>query len=90
MPMSYQSIYDTINPEGDYNIFPYGEILNNWNITKKDKFREYKTIKKPTYVIYGELDEFCYGKTKEFVEISGKYFLKYFGADHGFSVKKTF
>lgn len=96
MPMSYQSIYDIINPEGDYNIFPYSEVLNKWNITKKEKFKEYKSINKPTLVIYGELDKFCYGKPKECVEILKKNTINknpfrfeiIKNADHGFSGKE--
>lgn len=92
-PMSYQSIYDTINPEGDYNIFPYFEILNKLNFTKKHKFREFKTINKPTLVVYGELDEFCYEGANKCVEILKKNttnkelvtFETLPGADHGFT-----
>ena len=71
-PMSYRSIYDTINPEGDYNIFPYFEILNKLNFTKKEKFRELKSINKPTLVVYGEQDEFCYESAEKCVEVLKK------------------
>ena len=55
--ISYQSLYDTINPDGDYNIFPFDDYLHNLKLAKKPLFREYKTIDKPTLVIYGEVDE---------------------------------
>lgn len=69
MPMSYQSMYDTLNPDGDYNIFPYNEVMNNLHLSSKELFREFKTINKPTLVVYGAEDEFCYGKVPECVEI---------------------
>lgn len=70
--ISYQSLYDTINPDGDYNIFPFNEYLNNLKLSKKELFREYKKINKPTLVIYGELDEYCYGNAPKCVEILKK------------------
>ena len=98
-PISYQSLYDTINPNGDYNIFPYNEYINNLKLSKKPLFREYKTIDKPTLVIYGELDEYCYGDVLRCVDILKKEsaswrtnpklftFKIIKGADHGFDGK---
>ena len=65
---SYQSVFDTLNPDGDYNIFPYYESLNNLRISTKELFREFKSINKPTQVLYGESDEYCYGRVREIVE----------------------
>lgn len=65
--LSWQSLYDTINPEGDYNIFPYNDYFNTLHLSKKELFREFKRIKKPTLVMYGENDEYCYGKVPEIV-----------------------
>jgi pimeloyl-ACP methyl ester carboxylesterase len=95
-PMSYRSIYDTINPEGDYNIFPYFEILNKLNITKKEKFRELKSINKPTLVVYGDQDEFCFESTEKCIEVLKKNISKkdlftfeiIKDADHGFTGKE--
>jgi len=92
--MSYQSIYDMLNPDGNYNTFPFYEVLNKTKLTKKKKlFREYKSIKKPTLVIYGSDDEYCYGKVSEIVDMLKKEIsnpdlftskiIK--GADHGIS-----
>ncbi len=91
--MSYQSLYDTINPDGDYNIFPFNEYINNLNLSKKQLFKEYKKIAKPTLIIYGELDEYCYGDVPSCLAILQKESsdLKLFtfklikGADHGFN-----
>ncbi len=69
MYLSWKSLFDTINPDGDYNIFPYNEYWNNLGLKKKKKlFQEVKAIKKPSLFIYGEQDEFCYGKVPEIVE----------------------
>jgi len=65
---SYQSIFDTLNPDGDYNTFPYYEALNNLKISSKELFREFKSINKTTLVLYGENDEYCYGKVAEIIE----------------------
>lgn len=92
MPMSYQSMYDTLNPDGDYNIFPFNEVMNKLQLSSKELLVEYKSIDKPTLVIYGSEDEFCYGKVQECVDILKKNTVKpelfqyeiIEGADHGF------
>lgn len=91
--ISYQSFYDTANPDGDYNIFPFNEVFNNLKLSRKPVFREYKSIKKPTFVVYGENDEYCYGDAKRAVDLLKKETIspKLFdfkiikGADHGFT-----
>lgn len=65
---SYQSIFDQLNPDGNYNTFPYYEALNNLKISTKELFREFKSINKSTLVLYGENDEYCYGRVPEIVE----------------------
>lgn len=69
---SWQALYDTINPNGDYNIFPFNEYINNLKLSKKKLFREYKKIKKPTLVIFGSDDEYCYGDVPRIIEILKK------------------
>jgi pimeloyl-ACP methyl ester carboxylesterase len=71
-PLSYRSFYDTINPDGDYNIFPYNETMNNLRLSKKELFREFKRIEKPVHVIYGQFDEYCYGDVPRCVDILKK------------------
>lgn len=93
---SYQSLYDTINPDGDYNTFPFNEYLNNLKLSKKPLFKEYKSINKPTLVVYGEFDEYCYGDVPKCVEILKKEcpnsklftFKIIKDADHGFNGKE--
>jgi pimeloyl-ACP methyl ester carboxylesterase len=102
MIISYQSLYDTINPEGDYNIFPYffstdrSRPVPTSNIhIQKELFREFKQINKPTLVIYGENDEYCFGAQQAVdilrIEAQGKnnFTFKIIPeADHGFTDKE--
>jgi hypothetical protein len=69
VPISYQSLYDQINPNGDYNIFPFYWLLNGVEIIKKVPWREIKKVVKPTLVIYGDKDEYCYGKVQDCVKL---------------------
>ena len=69
LPITYQSLYDQISPDGDYNIFPFYWQLNKIDIMKKEPWREIKKIDKPTLVIYGEKDEFCYDRTEDCVKL---------------------
>lgn len=56
--LSYQSLYDTINPDGDYNIFPFTEYFQSLHLGRKKLFREFAALKKPTLVVYGQHDEY--------------------------------
>jgi pimeloyl-ACP methyl ester carboxylesterase len=55
---SYQSAYDILDPDGGYNTFPYFETQHE-RIGTKPLWREFKSIAKPSLVIYGAEDEFC-------------------------------
>lgn len=96
--ISNQSLYDTINPEGDYNMFPFYEYikkLRKLKISKKPLFGEYKQMTKPSLVIYGDADEYCYGNVERCVNIlktqtEGKNNFRYeiiTDANHGFDGK---
>lgn len=67
--MSYQSLLDTINPDGDYNIFPFNELFNSLQLSSKQLLREYRSIDRPMLVIYGGNDEFCYGRVPEIISL---------------------
>ena len=96
-PISYQSLYDTINPDGDYNIFPFNEYMNHLRLSKKSLFKEYHSINKPTLIVYGEHDEYCYGNVPRCVEVLKKEcphpnlftFKIVKGGDHGFHGKEN-
>jgi pimeloyl-ACP methyl ester carboxylesterase len=56
-PFSTQAAWDILNPDGDYNTFPFYEYSHE-RLGKKSFFKEYKQLDLPTLVIYGEEDEF--------------------------------
>lgn len=56
---SYQSIADILDPNGNYNTFPFYEAQSGHRLGKKPLFQEYKSITKPTLVVYGSQDEYC-------------------------------
>ncbi|MBU6447760.1 DUF1749 domain-containing protein, partial [Patescibacteria group bacterium] len=66
---SYQGIYDILNPDGDYNIFPYNEFFKKLKLSNKPLFRHFKSIKKPSFVVYGSKDEYSYGKVPQIVSL---------------------
>jgi alpha-beta hydrolase superfamily lysophospholipase len=66
---SYQSAYDILNPDGDYNTFPFFETQTGNKLSTKPLFREYKSINKPTLVIYGEQDEYCLPNTHAVLDL---------------------
>lgn len=93
---SYQGIYDILNPDGDYNTFPYNEYFKKLKLSRKPLFRHFRSIKKPSLVVYGSKDEYCYGKVPQIVELlknqspaPDKFqFSIIKGADHGFTGKE--
>jgi pimeloyl-ACP methyl ester carboxylesterase len=56
-PFSAQSAWDILNPEGDYNTFPYYELTAERR-GQKPLFEEYRQIDRPTLLIIGEHDEY--------------------------------
>lgn len=56
--MSYQSLFDVLNPDGDYNCFPYTEYFRKEKWSTQPLFRYWSEIKKPTFVLYGSDDIF--------------------------------
>ncbi len=67
--MSYQSLYDQLNPNGDYNTFPFNDGLNNLHLSQKPLFNYYSKIRKPHSVILGANDEYCYNNVGGVVEL---------------------
>ncbi len=94
-PFSAQSAFDLLNPDGEYNTFPFFE-LSTQRLGAKKPFQEYRQIRIPTLVIFGENDEFAYtaGNVSEalimfednthdsIIEDSG--FMTIADTDHGF------
>jgi pimeloyl-ACP methyl ester carboxylesterase len=58
--LSWRSLYDTINPDGDYNVFPFLERMRGIRLGRRAPFRHIRAIRKPALYVYGERDEFCY------------------------------
>ncbi|MEK7579022.1 MAG: DUF1749 domain-containing protein [Patescibacteria group bacterium] len=80
---------DIANPDGDYNVFPFYEVLQKVKLSKKPLFRHFKSIKKPSLVVYGGKDEYAWGDVSKVVEIlkSKQPNFEYKiikGANHGF------
>ncbi|HEY0155931.1 MAG TPA: alpha/beta hydrolase [Thermoanaerobaculia bacterium] len=69
LPMSWASFYDMANPDGDYNVFPYLEVMRNVRLGRKPRFRHLRGIRKPTLVLYGENDEYCFNDVPRCVSI---------------------
>lgn len=90
---AYIGFYDIANPDGDYNVFPFLEVIKNLKLSKKPLFRHFKSLNKPTLVIYGEKDEYAWGNVPKIVNIlkEQKPELDYKiikGADHGINNKQ--
>lgn len=86
---SYIGFFDIANPDGDYNTFPFYEVLRKVKLSTKPLFRHFKSILKPTLVVYGDQDEYAWGNVPKIVEILKSYQPKLVyriikGADHGF------
>jgi pimeloyl-ACP methyl ester carboxylesterase len=89
--MTWRAFYDMANPDGDYNVFPFGEVLRRKRLSRKPLFRYVAAIRKPSLYIYGERDEYCYGDVPRCAEIlaqhagPGAEIVVVADADHGFS-----
>jgi pimeloyl-ACP methyl ester carboxylesterase len=59
--ISWASLFDTMNPDGDYNVFPFLEVLRGLKLSTAPLFRHLQTVRKPALVVYGSEDEFCFG-----------------------------
>jgi pimeloyl-ACP methyl ester carboxylesterase len=91
LPMTWRAFYDMANPNGDYNVFPFLEAMRNVRLSRRPRFRHLRAIRKPTLILYGENDEYCYGDVPRCVSILADVVgprteLAILGeADHGFS-----
>ncbi len=69
-PISWASLLDTIDPEGNYNVFPFLEIIHGLRLSKKKPLlKEYRKLKRPTLVLLGENDEYCFGDVTACLDI---------------------
>ncbi len=56
-PYSAAAAYDALNPNGDYNTFPFYEATTA-RLGTKVLFKEYRQIRIPSLVVLGEADEY--------------------------------
>src|SRR5439155_1191896 len=61
MTLSWRSFYDMANPNGDYNVFPFYEVMAGLRLGTRLRFRHVRAIRKPSLYVYGDRDEFSYG-----------------------------
>ena len=93
---SYQGMFDILNPEGLYNTFPFLDKTKNLKLAKKKLFKEIKSIKSESLLIYGDKDEYAFNQVAKNVgilkhELESKSNFDYKiikGADHGFTGKE--
>jgi pimeloyl-ACP methyl ester carboxylesterase len=69
LPMSWRAFYDMANPNGDYNVFPFLEVMRNVRLSRRPRFRHVRGIRKPALFVYGENDEYLYGDVSRCVSI---------------------
>lgn len=69
LPMSWTAWYDMANPDGDYNVFPFYERLNDVRLSRRPHFRHVKSIRKPALFLYGDSDEYLYDDVGGCVEV---------------------
>lgn len=67
--ISWASLLDTIDPDGDYNVFPFLETMRGLRLSRKPLFRHFRTVRKPTLALYGADDEYSFGEVERCVAI---------------------
>lgn len=93
LPMSWRSFYDMANPNGDYNVFPFLEVMRNVRLSRRPRFRHVRGIRKPALFVYGEYDQYMYGDASRCAAILAEALSDrpnveiavMAGSDHGFS-----
>ena len=91
LPMTWRAFYDMANPNGDYNVFPFLEVMRDLRLSRRPRFRHVRGIRKPALYVYGEHDEYCHDDVPRCVAILSEVVgprseLAIMGeADHGFS-----
>jgi pimeloyl-ACP methyl ester carboxylesterase len=92
--ISWRSLYDVANPNGDYNVFPFYELMTGTKLSRR-LFRFIRAIRKPALYIYGDRDEFAFGDVPLCVSILAKQLddraevAVIEDADHGFSGREA-
>lgn len=69
MLLSWRSFLDMANPDGDYNVFPFLEVMRGVRLGRRPRFRHVRGIRKPALFLYGDADEYLYGDVSRCVAI---------------------
>lgn len=68
-PLSWRSFLDMANPDGDYNVFPFAEVMLDVRMSRRTRFRYVRELHKPALFLYGDSDEHLYGDVSRCVAI---------------------
>jgi pimeloyl-ACP methyl ester carboxylesterase len=88
--LSWRALYDIANPDGDYNVFPFYEVMTGTKLSRRP-FRDIRAIRKLSLYIYGDRDEYCFDDVPRCVSILAQQvnaraeIVIIHDADHGFS-----
>ena len=91
MSLSWRSFYDMANPNGDYNVFPFYEVMTGVRLGTRPRFRHLRAIRKPSLYVYGDRDEFSYDDVPRCMSILSEHvgpnaeIVVMENADHSFS-----
>lgn len=94
-PMSWRAFYDMANPDGDYNVFPFLEVLRGIRLSRRPRFRFLRAVRKPALMLYGDRDEYCHGDVSACVAILAEALGSNFefgileDTDHGFNGREA-
>jgi pimeloyl-ACP methyl ester carboxylesterase len=92
--LSWRSFYDVANPNGDYNAFPFLEVMTGTKLSRRPVFRYIRGIRKPSLYIYGDGDEYGHGDVPQCLSILSRYvnnraeIVMMRDADHGFTARE--
>jgi pimeloyl-ACP methyl ester carboxylesterase len=67
--MTWRAFLDMNDPDGDYNVFPFLEVLRGVRLSKRPRFRYVKAIRKPSLLLYGDQDEFAIDSVSQCVAV---------------------
>jgi pimeloyl-ACP methyl ester carboxylesterase len=89
--MSWRSAVDMLDPDGDYNTFPYLDAMRGLGLSTKPLFGYFAGMAKPYQVVLGELDEYAFGDAPRALKLLREHanpaaeaeFVLLTGADHG-------
>lgn len=93
--LSWRAFYDIANPNGDYNVFPFFEVMSGTKLSRRTLFRYIKAIRKPSLYLYGDRDPYSFGDVPRCAAILAQHVneraevVVMRDADHGFRGKEV-